>query len=79
MLTLEQLMTEIKEGLVGYKQAYISEKSGVDTGVISRLLAGKIAKPEYCTLWALHSFIVSEAHKRTMNNHVIELRGGNDA
>jgi transcriptional regulator with XRE-family HTH domain len=75
MLTLEQLMKEIKEGCIGYKQAYISEKSGVDTAIISRLLAGKIAKPEYCTLWALHNFIVSEAHKRTMNSHVINLRG----
>jgi predicted transcriptional regulator len=75
LLTIEQLIKEIKEGLVGYKQVYISEKTGIEQSVISRLLAGKIAKPKYCTLWSLHSFIVSEAHNKAMKNHIIELKG----
>lgn len=75
MLTREQLILAIKNGLTGYKQSYISEKSGVDVAVISRLLAGKIAKPEYDTLYALYQFIVNEKSDRVVNKHVIDLRG----
>lgn len=75
MLTREQLIKEIKTGLTGYKQSYVSDKSGVDVAVISRLLAGKISKPEYDTLYALYQFIVHDKSDRVLNNHVIDLRG----
>ena len=75
MLTIEQLIEFIKTGLRGYKQLYISEKSGVDVAVISRLLAGKIQTPDYNTLYGLYHFIVREKSDRAVNKHVIDLKG----
>lgn len=75
MLTREQLIKEIKAGLTGYKQSYVSEKSGVDVAVISRLLAGRIAKPEYDTLYALYKFIVDKKSDKPLSRPVINLRG----
>ena len=75
MLTIEQLIEFIKTGLRGYKQAYISEKSGIDVAVISRLLAGKIQTPDYNTLHGLYHFIVQERSDRAVNDNVIDLRG----
>ena len=75
MLTIEQLIEFIKTGLRGYKQLYISEKSGVDVAVISRLLAGKIQTPDYNTLYRLYHFIVHEKSDRAVNKHVIDLKG----